>query len=120
LILGGGLGRTGLEAGIADHVWTIAELLAYRLLGVHNREVMGMNQPEPFTIPLLGVRELTEGYPVELTRDSKTGRLAILARNEGGCNITEVDLLDMIGWLRLGPIQGRVEGGFRLPLTPEE
>jgi hypothetical protein len=60
-----------------------------------------------------GVREHSEGYPVDLCRDPASGRLTIRARNEGGNNITQVDLLDLIDWLRLGPPDGRIEGvGF--------
>lgn len=54
-----------------------------------------------------GLRELTEGYPVELWRDEKSGRLVVRAKNEGGCNITEIDLFDLINWLRAGPPEVR-------------
>jgi hypothetical protein len=64
----------------------------------------------PLTIS--GAREYSEGYPVELVREPKTGRMSILARNEGGNNVTLVDLWDVIDWLQLGPIEGKTEGGF--------
>lgn len=66
------------------------------------------------TIPLVGVREHTEGYPVHLSRNATSGRLVIEALNECGNRTTEVDLCDLIDWCRMGPSQGRVEGlGFR-------
>ena len=49
-----------------------------------------------------GVREYEEGYPVLLCRHGKTGRMVIRAKNEGGCNHTDVDLWDLIEWLRSG------------------
>ena len=63
-----------------------------------------------------GVREYTEGYPVELVRDPRSGRLSILAKNEGGNNETLVDLLDVVDWLRSGPRNGRDECGFFVEL----
>jgi len=63
-----------------------------------------------------GAREHTEGYPVELVREPKTGRLSILAKNEGGSNVTVVDLWDVVDWLRLGPQDGRTENGFVMEL----
>jgi hypothetical protein len=63
-----------------------------------------------------GAREHTEGYPVELVREPKTGRLSILAKNEGGSNVTLVDLWDVVDWLRLGPKEGQVEDGFAIEL----
>lgn len=50
---------------------------------------------------LSGVREYAEGHAVELTR-AENGRLAVVAYNEGGCNATSVDLMDLIGWLTNG------------------
>lgn len=55
------------------------------------------------TATMAGVREYAEGYPVELRvipAGDGAGRLALAARNEGGCNGTDVDLVDLIGWLR--------------------
>ncbi len=48
-----------------------------------------------------GVREYAEGYAVDLMRDPDAGRLVIRATNEGGHNVTHVDLLDLLGWLRM-------------------
>jgi hypothetical protein len=64
-----------------------------------------LEMPLMFDTPIrmAGVREHSEGYPVELRRNAETGRLAIVARNEGGHNFTEVDLFDLIDWLRQGP-----------------
>ena len=60
-----------------------------------------------------GVTEYAEGMGVELTqtrgayqngvpdeRREKRGNLVIKARNEGGYNCTEVDLLELIAWLK--------------------
>ena len=60
---------------------------------------------------LTGVSEYCEGYPVELwlNRDGKT---TIVAESEGGNNLTQIDMLGLIDWLRLGPVDGRIEGGF--------
>jgi hypothetical protein len=47
---------------------------------------------------MAGVREYAEGMDVNLA--VRDGRVVIDAWNEGGHNITEVDLADLIGWLR--------------------
>lgn len=47
-----------------------------------------------------GVREYAEGYPVELRRDDRNGRLVVRALNEGGYNLTDVDLLDLLQWVK--------------------
>lgn len=61
---------------------------------------------------LVGVREYTDGDLVELRRNLKTGRSMITASNEGGNNITQVDLLDLFDWMRYGPPDRRTEFGF--------
>ena len=58
---------------------------------------------EPEKIVMAGVEEWAEGYPVILTkRDDGEGseRHLIEAANEGGFNHTQVDLLQLIQWLR--------------------
>ncbi len=50
---------------------------------------------------LTGVREYTESYPVEIRRNTETGRLMLTAWNEGHNNMTQVDLLDLVEWLRI-------------------
>jgi len=50
-----------------------------------------------------GVREHTEGEQVELGRSETTGGLVVRAYNEGRCNVTEVDLFDLLNWPRVGP-----------------
>lgn len=69
---------------------------------------------------LAGVREHSEEYGVELVRDDEIygthGRLCIRAQNEGGNNETLVDLWDVIEWLRFGPVSGRTEAGFHVPI----
>ncbi len=63
-----------------------------------------------------GVREYCEGYPVELIRDGGTGRWVIRAYNEGGNNVTKVDLFDLVDWLAKGPEIARTRDGFALPV----
>jgi hypothetical protein len=58
-----------------------------------------------------GVRELTEGYPVELWRNEESGRVVVRAKNEGGFNVVEIDLWDLIGWLTNGPQHGVLDNG---------
>jgi hypothetical protein len=55
------------------------------------------------SIPMEGVREHSEGLAVELLPYGAEGRLVIRAWNECGNNYTNVDLGDLIEWLRAGP-----------------
>lgn len=48
---------------------------------------------------LTGVQEYSEGEAVELWLNDK-GRIVVRAYNEGGCCATDVDLFDIILWLR--------------------
>ncbi|GAA3895717.1 hypothetical protein GCM10022276_13470 [Sphingomonas limnosediminicola] len=48
-----------------------------------------------------GVREYSEGLPVELRRHE--GRLVLRAFSECGNRYTDVDLLDVIEWCKNGP-----------------
>lgn len=50
------------------------------------------------TIVMVGVREHGEGYPVELVMRDR--RIVIRAYNEAHNNTTEVDLVDVLDWLR--------------------
>ena len=67
------------------------------------------------TVPqeMVGVREYAEGYAVKLVTTSGSfdgrkpecdwpghGRIAVRAMNEGGCACTEIDLLDLISWVK--------------------
>ena len=65
-------------------------------------------------IEMIGVREHGEGQPVILHREAITGRMTIQARNEGGNNATEVDLLDLINWLASGTQETRILGNFKI------
>jgi len=47
---------------------------------------------------LEGVDELTEGLPVELTLDGD-GTLVIEAFNEGGCNCTMINFVQLREWM---------------------
>jgi hypothetical protein len=47
-----------------------------------------------------GVRDHCEGYTPELWEDDATGRLFIRAFNEAKYNVTEVDLLDLLAWVK--------------------
>ena len=62
---------------------------------------------------MTGVSEYAEGFEVELVQtngrykhgvqDSEregSGRWVVRAKNEGGYNCTEVDILDLVDWLR--------------------
>jgi hypothetical protein len=48
-----------------------------------------------------GVREYSEGFPVELWRDDAE-RLTIIARNQDGFDCTSIDFLDLVSWLQRG------------------
>jgi hypothetical protein len=56
-----------------------------------------------------GVREFSDGYPVELWRHERTGRLVIRAYSECGNAIVDVDLWDLIDWCHSGPMERREE-----------
>lgn len=56
------------------------------------------NNQEHFGV-MTGVREHSEGVPVSLDRDLRTGRLSIVALGDGGRIETSVDLLDIAAWL---------------------
>ena len=49
-------------------------------------------------VEMSNVREYAEGYPVVL--NDERDRLTISALNEGGHNCTEVDLLEVIAWVK--------------------
>ena len=68
-----------------------------------------------------GVREHDEGFPVELWRDQETGRLAVVARNEGSHNSISLDLMDLVAWLRCGNRGELVDdaAAFSVDLRPE-
>jgi hypothetical protein len=61
----------------------------------------GAGAPEiEVVLTMTGVREYSEGFPVELRRDGDSGRLVVRAINEGGHNVTHVDVLDLLNWFR--------------------
>lgn len=51
-------------------------------------------------IVMQGVREYAEEFDVKLAPNGPGGCLVIEATNEGGCNGTQVDLLDLLAWVR--------------------
>lgn len=69
---------------------------------------------------MIGVREHIEQDSVELWVDDDpksgraTGRLIVRAYCEGGNAHADIDLLDLIEWLRFGPSAGRLDGSFAL------
>jgi len=65
---------------------------------------------------MTGVREYSEGYPVELVRNQATNRLVLRAHNEGHNNVTEVDLFDVLEWLQKGPQESRSAEGVSMRL----
>ncbi|MCS3496510.1 hypothetical protein ABIF63_002554 [Bradyrhizobium japonicum] len=66
---------------------------------------MGTDRPA-LICAMDGVREHGEGFPVHLMREQNSGRLLIRAFNESGNNYTDVDLGDLVQWLRFGPKAG--------------
>jgi hypothetical protein len=67
-----------------------------------------------------GVREHSEGAPVELWRDNETGRLVIRAYNECRNNSTQVDLWDLLDWLSVGPARRVLESVATTEATPRD
>jgi len=53
-----------------------------------------------------GVREYGEGKSIELARRQDNGPLVIRALNEDRYNCTELDVLDLVKWLRHVPNNG--------------
>lgn len=53
-----------------------------------------------YSIAMKGVREYCEENKVTLTETKGAKRLVIQAINQGGYDSTEVDLLDLISWLK--------------------
>ena len=51
---------------------------------------------------MCGVREYAEGETVELWLNAR-GRVVIRSYNECGNNYTDVDLGDVLDWVRFGP-----------------
>ena len=49
---------------------------------------------------LTGVREYAEGYPVELLWDEDIQRFIIYAKNQGGDDCVNIDLFDLIKWIK--------------------
>ena len=49
-------------------------------------------------IVMQGVREYAEKMPVELV--TKNGRLCLSALNQGGYDGTDIDLVDVLAWLK--------------------
>jgi hypothetical protein len=47
-----------------------------------------------------GVRDHNEGMTPELYLDDDSGRVVVRAFNEGSLNVTDVDLLDLLKWVR--------------------
>jgi len=50
-----------------------------------------------------GVQEHSEHMPVELWRDDDSHRLTIRAYNECGDNCVNIDLWQLVDWLKVGP-----------------
>jgi hypothetical protein len=57
-----------------------------------------MSDRAAFPVHLDTVKEHGEGFPVKL--DLRGDRIVVVALNECGNNSTEVDLLDLLDWLR--------------------
>lgn len=55
------------------------------------------------SVELTGVHEYVEGYPVTLkrtTREECSGRLVIEAINQGGFDSVQIDLLELLSWIK--------------------
>ena len=73
-------------------------------LGTLHTEATGAHKgslPETKVATLAGVREYSEGDPVELWVNA-AGRLIVRAYNECGYSFTDVDLLDLLAWAKTG------------------
>ena len=46
------------------------------------------------------IREYSDEMEVEVDREENSNRWIVRAYNEGGYNRTEVDILDLVDWLR--------------------
>jgi hypothetical protein len=64
-----------------------------------DRSASPETEEKTFICEMEGVRELGEGFPVQLYRDTVSGRLFIRAFNECGNNYTDVDFATLIDWL---------------------
>ena len=62
---------------------------------------------------MAGVREYREKKPIELHRNDETGRLVVLATKQGGSNIMEIDLFDLVDWVRGTRMNGNDIGAGR-------
>jgi hypothetical protein len=60
------------------------------------------------------VRELGEGFPVELWRDDDSGRLVVRPYNERHNGSVDIDFMDIISWCQRGPPEiGDLNGAFQ-------
>lgn len=60
------------------------------------------------------VREYAEDFPVELWLDGDSGRYVVRAKNQGGYDVTHVDLFDLLGWCeRNAPLISALRQGQR-------
>ncbi len=57
---------------------------------------------------LAGVRERTEHEPVDLWTN-ESSRVVIRSYNECGNNCTDIDLADLLDWLRSGSSEGGLD-----------
>ena len=64
---------------------------------------------------LFGVREYSEHDQVELWLN-ETRRVVVRCHNECGNNYTELDLFDLLGWVRSGGLQEQVNE--EIPIEP--
>lgn len=56
-------------------------------------------------ITLDGVREYGEGLPVKIAFYEDVGRFALKAENQGGYDCVEINLLDLVAWLKDGGME---------------
>ena len=61
---------------------------------------MKFNSSHPRDGQITSIREYAEEMPVRISVSAESGRLVIEADNEAGHNGTEVDLVDVLDWVR--------------------
>ena len=66
---------------------------------------------------MVGVREHNESEPVELWLNNE-GRTVIRSYNECRNNCTDIDLADLLDWLRTGPAKGVLDDGRWIATLP--
>lgn len=56
------------------------------------------------SLTLNGVREYSEGHPVEIGWCDEAQRFVIIATNQGGHDCVQIDLADLVKWMKDGAV----------------